>query len=554
MSLIPAVARRAVALIATITLLPLLVATSAHAAGSEIEPNDAPATATPIGVGLDQALSAGISGPHDRDHFVVDIDAPGNYVIQVFDVSASLGPTHVTVIGDTSEYGFTGGNHTVGAQGGLTVHQAGSHTFLVDRAMTTQWPMDRTGTYRVRVLPAHDQPGAAWDSHGEPDGMLELSREVPVGSWVAGELQATPPGLFESSRDEDHLHFAAEPGVAYTIRVRAPKPKEVTISRPDRVWEQTWRGTEGSGWVKGVPGHKHWVRAARVSATFPSDPSVAFVAAGTKVPDALAGSALAARWGGPVLLLPERGIPETVANEIRRLKPRKIVVLGSEGTISAQTFDELVTLLPLVYSDSMMRIAGDDRFETAAKVSAQFPYGVDVAYITTGMDFPDALSGAALAGATGGPILLTRRDALSPATAQELWRLAPRRIVILGGEDKVSEDLAQELRTYARADTDDEVTRIAGSNRYETSALIAARFPGAAPEAYVATGARFPDALSGAARAAWAGGPMVLVPGPSVPASIGTQLRRLSPEAIRVLGGSDAVSDTVQSDLAQYLR
>ena len=117
-----------------------------------------------------------------------------------------------------------------------------------------------------------------------------------------------------------------------------------------------------------------------------------------------------------------------------------------------------------------------------------------------------------------------------------------------------SEDLAQELRTYARADTDDEVTRIAGSNRYETSALIAARFPGAAPEAYVATGARFPDALSGAARAAWAGGPMVLVPGPSVPASIGTQLRRLSPEAIRVLGGSDAVSDTVQSDLAQYLR
>jgi putative cell wall-binding protein len=589
MSLIPAVVQRAVALVAATSLLPLLVATSAHAAGTEIEPNDDPSTATPIGVGLDRALSAGILGPHDRDHFAVDIDAPGSYVIQVFDVSASLGPTHVTVLGDLHQYGFTGGNHTVGAQGGLTAHQAGTYVFIVDRATTTQWPMDRTGTYRVRVLPAHDQPGAAWDAQGEPDGMLQLSRDIPIGSWVPGEIQAVPPGTFESARDEDYLTFAAEPEVAYTIRVRAPKAKEVTIHRPDRVWDQTWRAAEGSGWVKGVPGVKHWVRvaggdlggyeicierrgetcssgvariagrdrydtAARVSATFPTEPSVVFVAAGTKFPDALAGSALAARWGGPVLLLPERGIPVTVANEIQRLKPRKIVVLGSEGTISAQTFDELATLLPLVYSDSMIRIAGDDRFETAAKVSAQFPYGVDVAYVTTGLDFPDALSGAALAGVTGGPILLTRRDALSPATAQELWRLAPKRIVILGGEDKVSEQLAQELRTYARADTDDEVTRLAGSNRYETSALIAARFPGSAPEAYVATGARFPDALSGAARAAWAGGPMVLVPGPSVPASIGTQLRRLSPEAIRVLGGPDAVSDTVQVDLAQYLR
>ena len=57
-----------------------------------------------------------------------------------------------------------------------------------------------------------------------------------------------------------------------------------------------------------------------------------------------------------------------------------------------------------VPGDSVTRLAGDDRYATSAAISAsQFQPGVPVAYIASGLNFPDALSGAPLAGLAGGP-------------------------------------------------------------------------------------------------------------------------------------------------------
>src|SRR5680860_516169 len=72
------------------------------------------------------------------------------------------------------------------------------------------------------------------------------------------------------------------------------------------------------------------------------------------------------------------------------------------------------------------RLAGSNRYATAAAVSAAtFAEGVDVAFIATGENFPDALAGGPLAGSRGAPVLLTGRDALPAETAAELDRLEP---------------------------------------------------------------------------------------------------------------------------------
>ena len=82
-------------------------------------------------------------------------------------------------------------------------------------------------------------------------------------------------------------------------------------------------------------------------------------------------------------------------------------------------------------NDPVSRVAGADRYGTSAAVSAgAFPPGVPVAYIATGATFPDALSGAAAAGALGGPVLLTAPDAIPSAVHTELKRLKPAKIVI----------------------------------------------------------------------------------------------------------------------------
>lgn len=197
---------------------------------------------------------------------------------------------------------------------------------------------------------------------------------------------------------------------------------------------------------------------------------------------------------------------------------------------------------------TVARLAGVDRFATAAAVSAQtFGAGAPVAYVTTGADFPDALAGAAAAGSLGGPILLTEGSSLPATTATELSRLKPRRIVILGGTGVVSPAVESRLRSYAATE------RQAGADRYGTAAAASrGAFGPGAPVAYVATGTTFPDALAGGPAGGARRGPVLLVKGSTVPANTATELARLKPKQIVVLGGTGAVPASVETSLRRY--
>jgi YVTN family beta-propeller protein len=195
-------------------------------------------------------------------------------------------------------------------------------------------------------------------------------------------------------------------------------------------------------------------------------------------------------------------------------------------------------------------VAGVDRFGTSAAISASaFAPGVPVAYITDGYAFPDALSAAPVAGRDGAPILMVLPDEI-PATIQaELTRLKPQRIVILGGFDAVSDSVELALQQF----TSGTVSRTAGVDRFATSAAIsAAAFSPGVPVVYVTDGENFPDALSAAPVAGKDGAPMLLVLPNAVPATIKTELTRLKPQSIVVLGGTSVVSDSVKAALRQF--
>ena len=197
------------------------------------------------------------------------------------------------------------------------------------------------------------------------------------------------------------------------------------------------------------------------------------------------------------------------------------------------------------------RFAGADRYATAARVSsASFASGVPIAYVATGSDFPDALAAGPAAARSGGPVLLTQGSSVPAATATELARLKPGRIVVLGGSAVVSDAVVAQLRAYA---TSGVATRIAGADRYATAARTsAATFTAGVPVAYVATGASFPDALAGGVAAGRQGGPVLLVSGTSIPFATATELARLKPGRVVVLGGTAVISDAVSTNLRPY--
>ncbi len=123
-------------------------------------------------------------------------------------------------------------------------------------------------------------------------------------------------------------------------------------------------------------------------------------------------------------------------------------MLGSAGVVSEAVKTALV---PYATTHTVTRYWGADRFATAAAISANtFSPGVGVAYIATAFNFPDALAGAAAAGTIKGPVLLVApTGAINTATATELTRLKPAKIIVLGSAGVVSDAVMSALVPYA---------------------------------------------------------------------------------------------------------
>jgi putative cell wall-binding protein/GH25 family lysozyme M1 (1,4-beta-N-acetylmuramidase) len=299
--------------------------------------------------------------------------------------------------------------------------------------------------------------------------------------------------------------------------------------------------------VARVSGADRYATSAAVSQdTFNPGVNVAYIANGATFPDALSGAAAAGSLNGPVLLAATDGLPASTQAELTRLKPKKIVILGGTGALS----NGVQTALQR-YSKVVSRVSGADRYETSAAISrATFGAGVNVAYIANGATFPDALSGAAAAGSLNGPVLLAATDGLPGSTQAELARLKPKRIVILGGTGAISNSVQTALTKYSAS-----ISRNSGADRYDTSAAISkATFGAGVNVVYVANGATFPDALSGAAAAGSLNGPVLLAATDGLPSTTQVELTRLKPQRIIVLGGSGAIANSVQNSLQAYVR
>ena len=69
-------------------------------------------------------------------------------------------------------------------------------------------------------------------------------------------------------------------------------------------------------------------------------------------------------------------------------------------------------------------------------------------YVANGMNSPDALAGAPVAGKNDAPVLLVRQGSIPSVIAAELDRLDPGRIVVLGGTAVVGDAVFQALDRY----------------------------------------------------------------------------------------------------------
>jgi len=208
------------------------------------------------------------------------------------------------------------------------------------------------------------------------------------------------------------------------------------------------------------------------------------------------------------------------------------------------------------------RHSGADRYATAVEIAEAYADevrgrgrpAIDTILVTSGADahFGCALPAPALSRLYEAPLLLTTRTDVPNAVERFVEDYDIDRAFILGGTDVVSNDVRDELEKLNNV----EVKRVAGSDCYGTAVEVAELVgsPAGQPGTYrregrtalVATGEVFADALAAGPLAYTGEHPILLTPRSSLDSRVSQFLRSSRTEHVIILGGSAAVSGSVE--------
>lgn len=299
-------------------------------------------------------------------------------------------------------------------------------------------------------------------------------------------------------------------------------------------------------------GADRYLTSAAISrATAPTTADTVVIASGENWPDGLAASSLAGALGAPLLLTPKSRVALTVRDEIWRLKPTRIYIVGGAGAVSSAIETKLRTL-PLAFT--ITRLAGSDRYDTARLVALKTrevagPVPEQTAIVVSGENYPDALAASPLSAFAGFPILLTRRNAMPAATAAAIDELGIAATVLVGGAGVVSDGVMARLPGPVR---------IAGKDRYETSRRFAVFTVNKGWLEYerlgVATGLAFPDALAAGPLLGTSRSPLVLADAASQGLNSWLLDVGAGVDELRILGGPGAVSYDLETSIKSHIR
>ncbi|MDU7925818.1 MAG: cell wall-binding repeat-containing protein, partial [Finegoldia magna] len=168
-------------------------------------------------------------------------------------------------------------------------------------------------------------------------------------------------------------------------------------------------------------------------------------------------------------------------------------------------------------AQQVTRISGKDRIQTSVEISKSAYTTSENVVLASGFNFADALSAGQLAAALNAPLILSS-DQLDSRTSDEIAKLKPKNIYIVGGENALSSNIEESVKSVVN---DINIERLKGNDRYETSVKVMEKTKEFVDAEYllIASGKNFPDALSATSFMADHKALMVLSDGNSYPKS-----------------------------------
>ncbi|QXE19741.1 cell wall-binding repeat-containing protein [Clostridium sp. 001] len=123
--------------------------------------------------------------------------------------------------------------------------------------------------------------------------------------------------------------------------------------------------------------------------------------------DALSVSSVASCYKYPIFMIDNGKLSESNKDIISSIQPSKIFVIGGQSSVSDSVVNEVKNLQPSLTDSNIVRIGGETRYDTSLNICKYFNSNSNSAVLANGANFPDALSGSALASKLSAPIMLT---------------------------------------------------------------------------------------------------------------------------------------------------
>jgi putative cell wall-binding protein/streptogramin lyase len=418
----------------------------------------------------------------------------------------------------------------------------------------------------VRVARDYEAPGVGVTFGGYATRLFGYEGE-PLGPFVAhdrgsGEIRThvggtLPPGMRLEALDGDTIvgtpttvgttQFIAEAQNTFYggISARSLYKQSIVIRERPAIAR-----------VDGADRYAVAVKASQRS--FPTTAVTVYLASGEKFADALSAGPVAIGDGAPLLLTSADRLPDVVAAELKRLGPIRVVIVG--GTASVTEAVERQVRSSGAPGLTVERVGGADRYEVSRALIRRLPAATSI-YIASGLNYPDALSAAPVASRQAGVGVLLVDGPKAALPAETMGLLDSRAVAsvkIAGGPASVSEAIRSQLETSGRT-----VVRLGGADRYEASISInrdaltlrgyevrAAGNPVplvATASVYIASGEKFPDALSGGVAAGLSKSPLYVVKRACIPRPVLLDIGSSTATSVAVLGGTATLEAPVDA-------
>ncbi len=258
---------------------------------------------------------------------------------------------------------------------------------------------------------------------------------------------------------------------------------------------------------------------------------------------------------------------KTLKNERKRVTTRlvagllAVLVAGAGLALTSGTAGATATVT------QSTRIAGVDAYATSASAAiTSHNNGATASVLVSGESYADGLSAAALAGAVGGPVILTDPDALKGSTSLAIGQInsttaAGHTVYIVGGTAAVSAGVATSLTDLGYT-----VSRVSGADRVATADAVATKirtlqdfgtsWGTSMTTVFLTTARNYADAVA-VSGLAWKNVSPILLVEPGDALSAGTKAVLDSSvnsiERVIILGGEAAVSAAVEAEVKTIL-